>query len=179
MAALWAKFCRIYGGEKWVKNHGVADDGTWAAGLAGLSNDDLARGIRKCGKWMPSLPEFRDMCLPSAADLGMPEKNAAYLMAVQNDWSAHPAVYAAASEVGLWDLANKAERDVKPRFFRAYDALIGAARAGQVIGYPVAAEALQVEAAPSAELTDEQQEEARKAREAFKRRVSKRRSSEA
>ena len=40
---------------------------TWAKGLAGLTGDDLARGLSACitrsDEWPPGLPEFRALCL--------------------------------------------------------------------------------------------------------------------
>jgi hypothetical protein len=56
----------IYG-HKWTSNYGDCDtDGTWAKGLADMTNDDLKRGFFAClnsgEAWPPSLPEFRAMC---------------------------------------------------------------------------------------------------------------------
>ena len=54
-------------GHRWTSAHGDTDeDGTWTAGLSGLTPDDFARGLRECVKqgddWPPSLPTFRKWC---------------------------------------------------------------------------------------------------------------------
>lgn len=56
----------IYG-HKWTSSFGDSDDeGTWAAGLADLSMEQLKSGfiacVRRADPWPPSLPEFRTLC---------------------------------------------------------------------------------------------------------------------
>jgi len=75
----------IYG-HKWVSsvgdnpNEGAAL--TWAKGLAGLSRQNLAAGLRGCltrlDPWPPSLNEFRGMCLeiPSFAQFRLDKDRA-------------------------------------------------------------------------------------------------------
>lgn len=62
---LWERMTAMYG-HKWVSAHGACDDGTWAAGLHGLTAEEIAQGLTLCLKredvWPPSLPEFRAMC---------------------------------------------------------------------------------------------------------------------
>lgn len=58
----------IYG-HKWTSAYGDIDrDGTWAQGLADMSNIELRAGFVACVKrsesWPPSLPEFRALCRP-------------------------------------------------------------------------------------------------------------------
>lgn len=58
----------IYG-HKWTSAYGDSDaDGTWAKGLADMSNADLKQGFLACiqrgDAWPPSLPEFRALCKP-------------------------------------------------------------------------------------------------------------------
>lgn len=57
---------RMYG-HKWVSAYGERDDGTWASGLAELTLQQLATGVRGCLKrtdpWPPTLPEFRVLCV--------------------------------------------------------------------------------------------------------------------
>ena len=65
VATLWTHLTGLYG-HQWTSGHGNADDGTWAAGLSGLTGDDFARGLRACvaseSEWPPSLPMFRAWC---------------------------------------------------------------------------------------------------------------------
>jgi hypothetical protein len=60
-------------GHRWKANYGVEDDGTWRKGLAGLTPEQIGRGLVKCLEcrpedggeaWPPALSEFRAMCLP-------------------------------------------------------------------------------------------------------------------
>lgn len=57
----------IYG-HKWISSYGVEPSDTWARGLRGFTNDELAHGIRRCldreDPWPPTLPEFRQLCRP-------------------------------------------------------------------------------------------------------------------
>jgi hypothetical protein len=61
----------IYG-HKWVSAYGDSSDadgaaGTWAKGLAGITPQQVAEGLKACvvssDPWPPTLPEFRAMCL--------------------------------------------------------------------------------------------------------------------
>lgn len=66
----------IYG-HKWTSAYGsdpgASVGGTWAKGLAGLNQSDIAAGVEACLagalSWPPTLPEFRELCLgiPSVA----------------------------------------------------------------------------------------------------------------
>lgn len=60
-------------GHRWRSNFGLADDGTWRKGLAGLTPQQIGVGLVKCLErrprdgdedWPPTLNEFRAMCLP-------------------------------------------------------------------------------------------------------------------
>lgn len=76
VANLWVLMTKTYG-HKFVSNYGLADDGTWARGLAGITAEQLATGMARCIEqsaercrkghedWPPTLPEFRAMCLPA------------------------------------------------------------------------------------------------------------------
>jgi hypothetical protein len=141
LAKLWRLMADVFG-YRWVSAFGECDEsGTWAKGLAGLTGDDLARGIRRVidagMSWPPSLPEFRVLCTPTAAELGLPELDAAYRAACNQNWALHPAVFWAAREVGTWALRNEAEVVTRPRFTKAWDKAIDFAKAGGVFDVPV------------------------------------------
>lgn len=80
MRRIWQRMAEIYG-HRWTSAFG--DDAgqgagvTWAKGLAGLSLDQIARGIEavvlSADGWPPPLPEFRALCL------GIPTLTAAKL----------------------------------------------------------------------------------------------------
>ncbi len=64
IAILWEKMGRMYG-HKWA-SVAEKDDGTWLAGLAGVTPEQvshaLGRLVTEGFKWPPSLPEFRELC---------------------------------------------------------------------------------------------------------------------
>lgn len=70
METLWERMAAIYG-HRWTSSFGDAADGlpadTWSGGLAGLTGDQLGRGLKACvtsaDPWPPTLPQFRAMCL--------------------------------------------------------------------------------------------------------------------
>lgn len=59
--------------HRWTSPHGESPDlptssaGTWAKGLAGMTGEQLAAGLKACivraDPWPPTLPEFRALCL--------------------------------------------------------------------------------------------------------------------
>lgn len=68
---LWVRMAEIYG-HRWTSAYGeTADDAgageTWAKGLAGITPEQLADGLKACvasaDPWPPTLPEFRARCL--------------------------------------------------------------------------------------------------------------------
>lgn len=67
---LWAAMLATYG-HRWAGAYGQNPDGvaaaTWATGLAGLTSQQIAAGLRAClthgDGWPPTLPEFRVLCL--------------------------------------------------------------------------------------------------------------------
>jgi hypothetical protein len=70
LETLWTRFAEIYG-HKWSSSYGAEPNDTWAKGLAGISGEQIAVGLRACltsaDPWPPTLPQFRAMCL------GIPE----------------------------------------------------------------------------------------------------------
>ncbi len=141
MGQLWRLMTEVFG-YRWASAYGTSDQsGTWAKGLAGLTGDDLARGVRKVIElgmdWPPSMPEFRKLCLPSEADLGLPEFEQAYRAAARLDWTLHPAVYAAAKIVGTYKLRYDAESSTRPKFEKAWDSVVERIRRGEVLEQPV------------------------------------------
>ena len=66
---LWVRFAEIYG-RTWTNSFGEDPDGgaaeTWAKGLAGLTNEQLADGLRACVRrpndFPPSLSTFNMLC---------------------------------------------------------------------------------------------------------------------
>lgn len=71
LRTLWARMTEIYG-HRWTATFGESADSnpaaeTWGKGLAGVTGEQLADGLRACitsaDPWPPTLPEFRGKCL--------------------------------------------------------------------------------------------------------------------
>lgn len=66
VSGIFKKFQARYGHKwvsalEWIEEIAVQE---WSIGLAGLSNDDIKRGLDSWAEnWPPSLPEFRAACL--------------------------------------------------------------------------------------------------------------------
>lgn len=109
----------------------------WARGLRGLSSHDIELGLSRLSDrpaskvdWPPAVDEFRELCLPTCADLGMPEPDDAYWMATRRDWQ-HMAVHWAAQQ--CWHaLMFQGAKEARPAFARAYRQALDKARAGHV-----------------------------------------------
>lgn len=67
ISLLWERMAMIYG-HRWVSSYGERDDGTWLKGLHDVTPDQVGVGLEKCrtsgDEWPPTLPIFRDRCLP-------------------------------------------------------------------------------------------------------------------
>lgn len=80
LETLWRRLAAIYG-HRWVSNYGSNPEGvggdTWRHGLAGMTGDQLATGLRACALsgegWPPTLPEFRALCfgIPSYSEVSV------------------------------------------------------------------------------------------------------------
>lgn len=143
MGRLWVRMVKIYG-HRWTSSFGESDDGTWAHGLRGLTAEQIALGLSRCVErgeaWPPTLPEFRALCTPTPADLGLPTVERAYRDAVFHTagqpWL-HPAVAVAAREVGVFDLQRLPGDKARALFERAYEIVCRRARAGEVLDAPI------------------------------------------
>lgn len=140
VAKLWRLMTEVFG-HRWASAYGASDSGTWAKGLAGLDSEDVGRGVRRVIEagmdWPPSLPEFRKLCEPDEADLGLPTMNQAYRAAARRDWSLHLAVYHAAKIVGIWELEQKPEYITRPQFEKAWGSIVKRIRAGEKLDGPI------------------------------------------
>jgi hypothetical protein len=141
VSKLWRLMTEVFG-YRWASAYGTTDQsGTWSKGLAGLTAEDIGRGVRRVidlgMEWPPSLPEFRKLCEPDEVDLGLPTMDQAYRAASRRDWSLHPAVYHAAKIVGVWDLEQKPEHITRPRFADAWESIIKRIRSGEMLEGPI------------------------------------------
>ena len=99
-----------------------------AAGIRDMRQ--IQHGLQQCrlsgSDFAPSVGKFIQWCQPSPQDMGCPTVEQAYLQAcalahpAADRENAHPAVWHAASEVGLYELANLPTDRSRPMFERAY-----------------------------------------------------------
>lgn len=67
-------------GHKWSSSYGASDDGTWLAGLQGLTTEQIGKGLQRVldddTEWPPTLSQFRNMCKDQSS--GLTHNTAAY-----------------------------------------------------------------------------------------------------
>ncbi|WP_147275183.1 replication protein P [Thioalbus denitrificans] len=139
-------------GHRWESQYGQPGGRayqTWRRGLRGITPKQLAFGLSRCADrgddWPPPLPTFRRWCQPTPEDLGLPGLEQAYREAVRmagqhesirGDWS-HPAIYHAATQCGLFELATLTEAKARPLFERAYQIVCRRTLAGEEFAAPI------------------------------------------
>ncbi len=139
--------------HRWTASYGEAIDAEgrltdaarcWADGLREVSLAALKRGLRRCvheraDPWPPSLPEFRVLCQPTPADLGLPSVEEAYRAACRQrpDWSTlHPLIWHAQQAVGYFELISEPPARTRQRFEAAYAALVQRVLNGETFALP-------------------------------------------
>lgn len=151
MSKLWMLMTDLYG-HKWTSVHGLEDEsGVWGKALAGITPEQIAAGAKACttsgNAWPPSAPEFRAMCQPNPASLGLPDTTSAFLEAMRQSHSpdtyifSHEAVRLAGIAVGWYDLQRciPSEESLRKRFDSAYGALVGKIQRGEDLTAPLQA----------------------------------------
>lgn len=145
---LWVMMGDFFG-SRWEAQHGATDaDGTWASGLAGLTGEDIAAGMRVLAdsgaEWPPALPEFRAMCEPTPDRIGAPDVAVAFREACCNAhpaatrrWS-HSAVFHAALQVGFQRLLLSGEERIRQRFDKCYRDAVRLVLSGGELAQPPA-----------------------------------------
>lgn len=119
---LFVKMKNVFG-SRW----GYKDDAKqiWFTALQDRNVRQLQLAFSRCiserWEWPPTLSQFREMCLPTAKDLGLPDANKAYYDACNKRWT-HGIVYQTALDVGLSFLfdPHRPEKVTKPVFLEAY-----------------------------------------------------------
>lgn len=133
---LHVRMGEIYG-HRWGSSYTRAALDTWAKGLAGLSVEQIKRGVSACVAgafaWPPTLPEFRALCMSVP---GLPSADDAWREAlpIARRWKrphecSHPAVYHALSQVVNYNLV--AEDVLQKRFERNYERVCADVAAGK------------------------------------------------
>lgn len=104
---LFAKFGLMYG-HKWVSIYPDSDvlieaEREWGRALAGLSLDDIKRALDRCidlhPAWPPTVGEFKQLCAPDYADIGVPSQDQAWAQICREDSAySHGVVLAARND---------------------------------------------------------------------------------
>lgn len=154
LAVLWQRMADLFP-NRWLNQVGTFVDeqgreatavGAWRTALAGMRGQQLAVGLQALiasgADYPPSAPKFRKLCL---ADV--PSEWTAYREACTaaggggmgwESWRwSHPVVYAAAHDVGSWDLAHLDGRVSAQRFVAAYARAVERFAAGEEMTAPV------------------------------------------
>ena len=109
---LFTRMTEMYGHQwlEYVDAAGGQDAATkvWQTGLAGITPEEMRRGIGAClmsGKpWPPALPEFRELCRPPR-DAEYEFERAAFILGCQPiNWNGDAVLYAAVRDVGAFDV---------------------------------------------------------------------------
>lgn len=144
--ALFAKFTLRYQ-DKWaskISPHSSGDNPSdyelmssdWYEELRELNPEQINHGLKKCWikfkSWPPTCMEFKELCLPTAEDLGAPDKVEAYLLAIKNNLE-NPFVYETISKITQYSFQRMNEREQKIRFYETYDSIIEKAKKTGVV----------------------------------------------
>jgi hypothetical protein len=139
-AEVFAVFQRLFG-RRWAD---TAGDGharpAWLAAFrhAGLNVQDIKRGLAAASglTWPPSCGEFIELCRPPAPTVAAALAEAVRWVHGQvGEWS-HPAVGAAARDVGSWQLRHGTERELLATFGAAYRQMVDRHRRGDPLDVP-------------------------------------------
>ena len=119
MDRLWERMLENYG-HKWEGSYGTTPAEGWRTALVGITPQMIKQGLEKMAvnraymDWPPSALAFRDLCLPTSEDLGLPSDDDAFNQAVGNATEKHPAVIRTLRDMDVHKLrtaeVGKAER---------------------------------------------------------------------
>ena len=112
----------------------------WTRALAGVTPEQVACGVKKIEAatdgWPPTPGQFRAMCLPTAEDLGLPDRETAWKQVTGNAKITHAVVWHVRELLGSWDLKNMPAAATRPKFDREWAFAVGQAAAGQRFEWP-------------------------------------------
>lgn len=126
---LFAKLTALYGARftrMWEDVDPESMIGTWSWELAGLTMQEIERGLARCGEHPPTVRAFRALCRTQQADEEAAFYEAAQRWPAREGWSS-PAVYWAALAVGD-DVKKQPYNEIKGRWRLAYSHAIAAAQ---------------------------------------------------
>jgi len=114
-------------GHRFTSAYGDNPSQGWELALTGLTPEMIGNGLKRMAKesrfseWPPTALEFRRLCLPTAAELGLPDDGEAYRQAFGLNAQRHPAVvYALRNFDSAYDLRREKEPVAKKMWTQAW-----------------------------------------------------------
>ncbi len=96
----------------------------WGKGLRDLTQEQIERGLHLCRTcerdWPPSISEFRKMCLPTAKELGVLDRQEALQSFLRKDFS-NPIVEAVKYELDGFAFRRANVKEANEMFYKAYE----------------------------------------------------------
>ena len=139
MELLWKRMTEMYG-HRWTSAMGAVPVDGWVIAVEGFSPEQIRGGLTKMVKdpqfksWPPNALEFRALCLPSEADLGLPTADEAFAQAVGNrpGQQKHPAVIHALRQIDSYALRLADEATARKIWAEAWSSTVGQVAGGKV-----------------------------------------------
>lgn len=111
----------------------------WFDALRDLSVYNLKRGLDECAKslngYVPTPGEFRDRCLPSIQELGIPDIDDAWVIANSEPWK-FPVVWHTVNAIGSYVFKHGNQKDIQFKFATTYAKFVQRAREGEKFMIP-------------------------------------------
>ena len=135
MIRLWERMLETYG-HKWEGSYGTMPNQGWISTLKGISPEMIRFGLEKMAtvaayqNWPPSALAFRELCLPTSEDLGLPSEDEAFAQAVGNSSEKHPSVVMTLSEMDVYKLRRAETEKARTLFKKHWDQTVQHVAAG-------------------------------------------------
>lgn len=99
----------------------------WHEGLEDLTVEQIKKGLSHCRKngdqFPPSIPQFRQMCLPTLEEMNVIEEEEAYYQLSNHDYS-NPLVHEISKKIDLYSWNQMTVEDARKKFARVYDVCV-------------------------------------------------------
>ena len=113
---VWIEMTNVYG-RKFVDDMGDDPNSAWLDLMSGLSRKEVDRGLQRTREgerfrdWPPSLFAFENLCRPTSEDMGLPDRQAAYQIAIGSHPQKHKAVAWTLRQMGntAWNVRHSGE----------------------------------------------------------------------
>lgn len=99
----------------------------WQEGLEDLTLEQIKKGLRECKKseseFLPSIPEFRKLCLPTKQEMGILEEEDAYYQFCKHDYS-NPLVNQTYLQLDMFAWVQMERKEARKAFFNVYNIFV-------------------------------------------------------